>query len=293
MKKRKKIFIVIPLIFVIIAPIIALFFTGYAHYANVSYGDKAEERVDIFIPHSAKNNENNGCLLFIHGGSWAGGDKAEESLKCRVVANQGYVTATMNYSVFSESNQDSYNVWLVMEQISKAFVKIQQFCKEKGVNITMGATAGYSAGGHLAMLYAYSQADKVPFKIAFTASLAGPADFSKELWGDSYLAIANRLLGKEVVQNTASENLEEAMNSVEPLSRLTKNAPPTLLAYGGRDDLVKAKNGEAMFSKCKELGVECDYLLFKHSKHLMLLDIFKRVKYNRYLGKYCRAYFGY
>ncbi len=292
MKKRKKIFIIIPLIFAIIAPIIALFFTGYAHYFNVSYGNMAEETVDIFIPHSAKNNENNGCLLFIHGGSWAGGDKAEESLKCRVVANQGYVTATMNYSVFSENNQDSYNVWLVMEQISKAFIKIQQFCAQKGVNITMGATAGYSAGGHLAMLYAYTQADNAPFKIMFTASLAGPADFSKELWGDSYLSIANRLLGKEVVQNTASENLEEAMNAVEPLSRITKSSPPTLLAYGAKDPLVKPKNGEEMLNKCKELGVGCDYIIFKHSKHMMLLDVHKRVRFNKFLGKYCKAYFG-
>ena len=182
MKKRKKIFIVIPLILVIIAPIIALFLTGYTIHKNVAYGDKQEEVMDIFIPHSAKNNEFNGCLLFIHGGSWAGGDKAEESLKCRVIANQGYVTATMNYSVFTENNKDTYNVWLVMEQITKAFTKIQQFCAQNGVNITMGATAGYSAGGHLAMLYAYSKADNAPFKIAFTASLAGPANFSKDTY---------------------------------------------------------------------------------------------------------------
>ena len=293
MKKRKKIFIIIPLILVLIIPIVFLFFFGgYAVYENVSYGEGNEEVVDIYIPHSAKNNEVNGCVLFIHGGSWSSGDKKDKSLMCGLVANKGYVTATLNYTLFSEETADSYNVWIVMEQISKAFLKIQQFCAEKGVNVTMGATSGYSAGGHLAMLYAYSQAEKPPFKMAFTASLAGPADFSNELWGDLYLGIASRLSGEDL-SGKSQEEIALIANSFAPVNFITESAPPTLLAYGGRDELVLAKNGESVLKKCQQLGVECEYLLFKNSSHSMITDVHMRVKHDKLLIQYCRTYFGY
>ena len=209
-----------------------------------------------------------------------------------MLANQGYVTAALNYSLFTEEFTNSYDAWLVMEQISSALVKIQDECKEEGVNITSCATAGYSAGAHLALLYAYSQKE-TPLKVAFTASLAGPACFTNELWGSSYLGVAKILSAKDISENTAQSELDEIMRSLSPVSYITSEAPPTLLAYGGKDNIVKAGNGQAVYDKCSENGVECDYLLFKHSSHYMFEDLHLRLKYDYLLGEYCKAYFGY
>ena len=293
MKKRKRLFLIIPLIFVILIPLFIVFFiSGYDTLKNVSYGNRAEEVVDIYIPRSAYRRESNGCVLFIHGGSWSSGDKKDKAWKCQMLANQGYVTASLSYSLFTEETTNTYDAWLVMEQISKALVKIEDVCRQEGVNITSCATAGYSAGAHLALLYAYSCKD-APLKVAFTASLAGPADFTEELWGSSYLGIAKILSSEEINDQTNKEELAEIMSSLSPVNYITSDAPPTLLAYGGKDQLVNAGNGQAVYDKCSEYGVKCDYLFLKHSSHYMVEDLHLRLKYDYLLGKYCKTYFGY
>ena len=75
----KKIFsIVLIVVLVMLSAVAIKFFTGYKVYRNVNYGDSEYKVMDVYIPKRAKKRENNGCVLFIHGGSWSGGDKAEE-----------------------------------------------------------------------------------------------------------------------------------------------------------------------------------------------------------------------
>lgn len=294
MKKVMKITcILLALIVVSVSVYAVCFFTGYKVYRDVRYCDAENGVMDIYIPRKAYDREYNGCVLFIHGGSWTGGDKKEEFLRCRNVANKGYIAATMNYTLQGEHNADSYHVGIVLDEITMALQKLQAFALEKGIVINKAATSGYSAGAHLSMLYSYSRQDSSPIEIVFTANMAGPAEISFDVWGkDTAIAIGERLTGKNITDEMiASGEAEELLRNISPTSYVTDKTPPSIFIYGGKDTTVNKANGEALKAKFEGAGVDCTYIFASKSNHLLFRNIGKRLSYNKTIVKYCEKYF--
>lgn len=270
----------------------AFFFTGYDVFEEVAYGEGENNVMDIYIPKTAYGSEECGCVLFIHGGSWTGGDKSEEALRSRLVANGGYIAATMNYTLFTKENADVFSAEVVLLEIEAALTRIVDFANEKGVTVTKAATAGYSAGAHLSMLYSYSRHEDAPIEIVFTANMAGPSDFSSEIWGESVTAIGERLVGKAFKEDSLSaKEKEELLTFVAPVSFIDADTPPSLFAYGGKDTTVSDKNGESIKKKFDEAHVHYDYILFPDSNHAMISDPIKRIEYDLAILDYCEKYF--
>ena len=67
------------------------------------YDENERNIYDLYIPYYAtkRNNEYNGIILFIHGGSWIGGEKEGMDAFCKIYAQMGYITATMGYTLLN------------------------------------------------------------------------------------------------------------------------------------------------------------------------------------------------
>lgn len=269
------------------------FFTGYEVYRDVSYGDKPCEIMDVYIPKQAYGKQHTGCVLFIHGGSWSGGDKQEEELRCRSVANNGYIAASINYTLYSDETKDKYNVGIVLDEIDMALAHIKRFAKEMGINVNMAATAGYSAGAHLSMLYSYSRGSSAPLEIKFTANMAGPADIKPEIWGnDLSIVIGERLSGMDISEeDLISGNADEILTLISPVSYINSDTPPSIFMYGGSDTTVSDKNGESLKKSFDTSGVEYKYILLPKANHALLRNPVRRISYPVELIKYCKKYF--
>ena len=214
----------------------------YKSYFNVSYGEEKSRKMDIFVPYSAKKNETNGVLLYIHGGSWTGGDKIEWVGDSMRAARNGYIAATMNYTLQSPDND--VTAFDMVEEIKTAVQKLKDFSDEQGLNITKLATTGYSAGAHLSALYAYTVADESPIELVFTANRVTPSDFHPESWDDVYqkgtaLNIASNLSGTKITEEMLADGSAEAIiRSVSPAMLINENSVPSLFGFGGRDTTV-------------------------------------------------------
>ena len=103
-------------------------------YFNVSYGTGEAQVMDIFVPDSAYDREYNGVILYVHGGSWTGGDKLERIGDCTRLARNGYITATMNYTLRTEEN--GMTGLMMVDEIQMAVQKLKDFSDEKGLNIS-------------------------------------------------------------------------------------------------------------------------------------------------------------
>lgn len=294
MKKLLSLIISLILIFTVSASVLLIFFlTGYEIHRNVSYGDAPCEVFDVYIPKSAYKNKECGAVLFIHGGSWSGGDKAEEELRCRTVANGGHIAISMNYTLYKDEDKGVYNVGKVLDEIDLALERVKNYAENLGITVTYGATAGYSAGAHLSMLYSYSRAESAPIEIKFTANMAGPADIRPEIWGeDLSIAIGERLSGKTI---TADElRLGEAdtiLREISPVTYINSNTPPSLFMYGGADTTVSHLNGDALRKRFDELGIEYDYLFLPDANHALMANPRVRLAYPKKLLEYCERYF--
>lgn len=269
------------------------YFTGYKVYRNVSYGEGEQNVMDIFMPSEAKLQDSNGCVLFIHGGSWSGGDKWEEEARCRLLASRGYITVSMNYTLVSEDNADYYTVFSVLDEIDSALSAAVSFAAERGIAIDQAATAGYSAGAHLAMLYAYSRADSAPVEIRFTSSMAGPSDISPEIWGDDLAArIGTILTGQDIRIDMLGDNdVRELLESISPVSYITSDSVPTAIIQGGRDTTVSPKNADSLMRHLSDSAVSYDYVYLKDSDHSLLQNPVLHLSYYGLLLDYCHTYF--
>lgn len=264
----------------------------YDVYENIRYGKAERDLVTIYVPKSAYQNKSNGCVLYIHGGSWTGGEKEDMAPHCKKVAMQGYITATMSYSLYSDDKFGEVTAFTMIDEIDKCIDAIKKFSDEKKLNINKMATSGYSAGGHLSMLYSYSMPEKSSIELAFTANRVGPSDMSKDVWG-SY-SLAQMLAGVEITDDMIkSGEADKIAASVSPVAYVNKNTIPSLFCYAGNDPLVQKGNRKSMEKVFKESGSEYKYVFFPLSGHGLLLDPVSEMQYYYYLFGYCREYFGY
>lgn len=269
--------------------------TDYEVFTDVVYSEASERNVlDVYIPAAAYDREENGFLLFIHGGSWATGNKEDKAADCIEAAAKGYIAATMSFTLRSGETAESYAVDTVLDEIGLAIAKVRDFAAEKGLNITKVAPSGYSSGAHLAMMYSYARAAESPVEIAFTANRVGPSDFSAEAWGKSGPSLARSLAGKEVVDRFTAEGREdEIVAYVSPVTYVTKDSVPSLFGYGALDVVVPAGNRESIINAFKNAGAAYDYVFYPVSGHGLKLNHITPAarKYSATLFEYCEKYF--
>lgn len=286
----------------IIAGLIAIyyFFMGwllpflydYDLEKNVRYAEAETSVMDVYLPEDAVGREGVGCVIMLHGGSYTGGDKKEERARCHNLARRGYVVASVNYTLYTEDS--GYSVDIVLDEITMAISALCDFAAERGITLTAAATAGYSAGGHLAMLYAYTRAAEAPLPILFTASMAGPAEYSHEIWGDTAYRVTRMLTGVAVTSAMVESGEADALAaSISPASLVAEGGVPTVMAYSKKDKTVPIENADALAAALAAKGVEYTDIRFSRSGHDMMANPFKRMKYNRTVARYCREYFGY
>lgn len=269
-----------------------LSFESFDVYKNIAYGEAERNVMDIYVPDSAYDNKYNGVILYIHGGSWTSGNKEDMAEKCERFARKGYITATMNYTLYADGLFGKVTALTMCNEIDMAVDRIKAFSKEKELNITKLAVSGYSAGAHLSMLYGFSRADKSSIDLVFTANQVGPSDFHSEVWGST--GLASMLSGIEITEEMAANGKDEdVINLVSPTAYVTKDTVPSVLAYGGTDMIVPSGNAERIKAAFETAGAPHTYILYPLSNHGLGLDPLCEMEYINTVEQYCKDYFGY
>ena len=141
-----------------------------------NYAKNERNVYDLYVPYSAFLNKDkyNGIILFVHGGSWIEGTKESFDLFCKIYGEMGYITATIGYTVLHGIYPNN-NIFRIMDEISFCIDSIKEELKTRGFNETNLelALGGYSAGGHLILLYTYlMENSSIPIK--FAINICGP-----------------------------------------------------------------------------------------------------------------------
>ncbi len=287
---------------------------GVVH-RNLSYGEESRNKYDLFIPHKPKNDA---MILFVHGGSWMGGEKEHIEYAARRFAKQGYITSTMNYMRFKNDTlcySEKYTnpcIESMIDDIYACTKAIKEKSAELGYTIDEMAIGGYSAGAHLAMLYSTRHHNSSPLPIRFIISWVGPADMNmlfpsnKEQISGLFAAntqeanakiaeicmMLSGAIGRSITPDELSyEHIRQVMSSVSPADFVSVDTPPAVLAYGANDKLVSAEHGKLMDSRLKSLGIESQLYIFPNSGHELGYDKEYTIKVNEMIRKYCKKYF--
>jgi acetyl esterase/lipase len=212
-------------------------------------------------------------LVFIHGGGWKGGNRADYAVYLTHFASLGYVTATVSYRFVKEAPYPA-----CAEDITDAVQFLFQNSSKYNYDPDRVCLIGGSAGSHLAMLAAYgwkkkeSPGDTITtspnkHKIKAVVEIYGPTDFTTEYARNHPL-----------ITGFLAHSYQEAPQlfvEASPISHLTKNAPPTLILQGTRDMLVPVSQAELLKHKLDSLGVPNVYRPVPGWPHTM--DMVQRV----------------
>ena len=250
---------------------------------------------DLYLPKDIRENETRHAMIFIHGGAWNSGRKEEMAYACRRYVKEGYLTVTLKYSLAAK-NGPPVTFFTMLNDISRCLAHLKTYTAEKKITIGKIALSGYSAGGHLAMLYAFTHREKSPLPIAFVFSQVGPTVFTREVWGadkeDFAIALASAGSGKKITAaDYDSARSQEIIKSISPALLVNKNTVPGIYAYGGKDTLVRIIHAQKLEAALKNHQIPHEILIYPGSGHFLCEDPQYTRRYRALIREYCKKYF--
>ena len=232
-------------------------FTTYV-YARAG---ELDLKVDVYLPPD-KTTGNGAGVIIVHGGSWSAGERSDFPQWNRWLAREGFTVFDIDYTLAPQPNYLS-----ATGDVKCAVRWIKRRAAEFKIDPERIAIIGRSAGGHLALLAAYSagdarlpaaceaeeQSETVRSVVAFYA----PTDL---IW--SYDNPANPLVidGPATLSSFLggspheSNEMRERFVLASPVSHISPATPPTLLVHGGHDQLVRSENMIILAEKLKAGG---------------------------------------
>ncbi|WP_237673100.1 alpha/beta hydrolase [Clostridioides difficile] len=270
-------------------------------HADLSYGDKQENKFDMYLP-ADNTRDNYGLVVYLHAGGFTSGDKADDKQMLSWLCSKGYVAIGINYTLFSEENPNA-NVYTQSLEIKEAIPKVIEEAEKQGYNINEMAIGGGSAGHALAMIYAYIDVDTSPVPVKLLFGAVGPSSFYAEDWDiygfdkDTEKAKegASALFGTMARVELTPVMIENGsyIDKLKPISAVmwvNKNTVPSVVAYGKYDKAQPFKGSQRLLKAYKENNIDYQYFECPHSGHGLQNDSKIYKKYmetvTQYLDKY-------
>jgi acetyl esterase/lipase len=200
-------------------------FGPYTRHSNLAYGTLPQQRLDVYVPDTPRNDALP-IVVFWHGGRWESGDKRDYRFVGAALAGLGYVAVLPDYRHYPEVRLEGF-----MEDAARAANWAVLHAAEYHADPLRLYLMGHSSGAHMAALLAldprYFQAVGVPVPpIAGVIGLSGAYDFLPLTDAD-----LEDMFGPP-------DRYEDS----QPIHFVHAGAPPMLLVAGDADQEVLPKN---------------------------------------------------
>lgn len=227
-------------------------------------------------------------LVFIHGGGWRDGERADYLVYLIAFAKKRYITATVSYRLLKVAPYPA-----CAEDITDAVQWLFKNGGNYGYDPDRIALVGGSAGAHLALLAAYGwkksgvHADTIAVpvskhRIKAVVDIYGPTDLTTEFSRTN--STVTSFLAHSYSQ--APELFVEA----SPIHYLNKNSPPTMILHGTSDQTVPISQSDLLKARLDSLGVPNVYYrvpLWPHTMDIIQrVNTFSEAKMTAFFGKY-------
>lgn len=246
-------------------------------YKDISYGEGEANKFDLYVP-AEGGRESYGLVVYLHAGGFTSGDKAGDAEMLAWLCSKGYVAVGINYTLRTDDNDQS--VYSQSMEIREAMPKVVEEAERRGYHIDKMAISGGSAGGTLAMLYAYRDAADSPVPVKMMFELVGPSSFYRSDWGvygldqdtdesrEAAAGLFGIMLGKEInVDIIDTPQYDEIIKPISAFMWIDENSVPSVIAYGTHDRVCPFKTSAHLVNALKENGVDYQYFEMPHSGH--------------------------
>jgi len=242
------------------------------HYSNISYVTNLEYHIpdrtlnespsskwklDAYFD-SSNSERGRPVLIYIHGGGWKIGDKAEHGIPLLFhMASKGWICFTINYRLSPKYKWPAHII-----DCKRAIAWVKQNAERFGGSPDFVAISGGSAGGHLATLAALTPNDPAfepnldldSCVVNACVSLYGVYDFydRNRLWPFNFKKyITNNVLDPERAKDPEEYQLASPMDRIA-----TQTQIPFFAIHGDFDELVPVESCHDFLSQFQKIAKE-------------------------------------
>jgi acetyl esterase/lipase len=245
---------------------------GIKSFRDLEYARAGEKslRLDLYLPEKSQNPLP--LIIWIHGGAWIGGDKAD--CPARRMLQRGYAATSINYRLSNEA------IFPAQIEDCKAAVRwLRAHAGQYGLDAEHFGVWGSSAGGHLVALLGttgdvkeFDKGENLDFssRVQAVCDYFGPTDFlqmqARSLPGspmqhDTPSSPESRLIGGPILEN------KDKAARANPITYVTPAAAPFLIVHGDHDPLVPYNQSELLYEALKKAGVSVRLHIIEGAAH--------------------------
>lgn len=264
---------------------------------DLTYGEKPANEFDLYLPVD-DSKESYGLVVYLHAGGFTSGDKTDDKEILQWLCSKGYVAAGINYTLRDDAHPEA-SVLSQSNEIKESIPFVIEEARKLGYNIDRMATAGGSAGGCLALIYAYRDASSSPVPVMMAFEGVGPTSFYPEDWkcygfdqnAEAAAEMFSVMTGKEVTAEMfGTAEYDELVKDASALLWVNEDTVPTVMAYGQHDKFQPYEGSVRLDKALTENGVPHEYIVLPHSGHGLQNDNRLYAEYmakvEEYLNKY-------
>lgn len=237
-------------------------------FRDVAYDTYSEaQKLDLYLPETGEGPFP--LVVFIHGGGWFGGDKADGQEAAWVtLRSQGYAVASINYRLSGEA---SHPAGLLDCKTAIRYLK----ANEDRYHIDAGrvAVAGDSAGGHYALMVALTEGnsefedvtDSYPEEDASVCcavvwypmtDLAAAWQLMQSgiyamLGDESAWSGLEDFIGEDIANVT-----QEKLAAASPINYISERMSPILLQHGSADTICPVEQSHSFYREAVQAAGE-------------------------------------
>jgi arylformamidase len=224
-------------------------------WAGSAYGDGARERMDILLPPGLRAGAP--IHMFVHGGYWRSGNKADYTCVAAPVLAVGGIAAIVEYDLMPETRLPQ-----LVDQVRRAAAWLAQQAPGLGADPSRLTVSGHSAGAHLASyLAATGPNDSAPLTIPIAGMLLVSGIYDLGDIPTSFL--------KDEARMTPAEAADWS-----PLMSQHHAGPRRLIAVGADETPPFHDQAAQLHQLCRAMSTPCDLLVQPALNHMnVVLDL--------------------
>lgn len=227
--------------------------SGRLAASGIAYGPDERHRLDVYVPEQGARKAQ--VMVFLYGGGWNNGDRADYAFVGRAFAAQGFVTVVPDYRLVPQVRFPAF-----VEDSALALRWVRDNVAAYGGDGAGIALSGHSAGAYNAMMLALDRrflvrAGLPSSFIRSVAGLAGPYDF----------------LPLDDPRSIAAFGDYPRAAETQPISFASGRAPRVFLASGDEDETVRPRNSVSLAEKLRAAGAAVELKTYPGLGHAGIL----------------------
>jgi acetyl esterase len=222
---------------------------GDAHvYKTV---DGRDLHLYVVKPADWKASDQRPAIVFFHGGGWVSGGPTQFSLHSEYLASRGMVAIQVEYRLLKGKTESPL---VCVYDARSAMRWVRSHAAELGIDPARIASAGGSAGGHLAA------------HVGMVDALDDPADDLKVSCKSNAMVMYNPVFDNGPT-GWGAARVGDRWKEFSPFHNVSADDPPAIVFVGSADKLLPVKTVLAFQEAMQKVGVRCDAKVFEGREH--------------------------